>query len=428
MPAVKPEILRWARETAGLSLEEAAKKLGIRPARGMDPVDRLLALERGEVKPTSPQLDKMAKHYHRPLIVFYLRAPPQKEDRGTDFRTLPTGRSPREAAIVDALVRNILCRQSMVRIALEDADEADLLPFVGALRAGPSSDPGDSPSDDSHGMPVAGGAGPIHGAGGMTHKALELLGQVLGPQTNIADYYAKPSPREAFSLLRESVEAAGVFVLLQGNLGSHHTSIDVDAFRGFVIGDDVAPFIVINDHDTPAAWSFTLLHEMVHLLMGDTGISGAPAGDRTEQFCNEVASAWLLPIAVLDRLRIPRVGDVVGHRESISAFAKEHNLSGTLVDYRLYKCNRIGRTMFLELARWFRDRWQRNRRERGARRSGGPSYYSVRRHRLGKNLTTLVQRMVDLGVLSTTKAARVLHVRPGNVGKVIERGPYRRVG
>ena len=28
MPAVKPEILSWARDTAGLSIEEAAQRLG----------------------------------------------------------------------------------------------------------------------------------------------------------------------------------------------------------------------------------------------------------------------------------------------------------------------------------------------------------------------------------------------------------------
>ena len=30
MPQVNPDILRWARETAGLTLEEAARKLAIR--------------------------------------------------------------------------------------------------------------------------------------------------------------------------------------------------------------------------------------------------------------------------------------------------------------------------------------------------------------------------------------------------------------
>lgn len=41
MPQVNPEILQWARETAGLSRSEAAEKLALREARGMSPEERL---------------------------------------------------------------------------------------------------------------------------------------------------------------------------------------------------------------------------------------------------------------------------------------------------------------------------------------------------------------------------------------------------
>jgi len=35
------------------------------------------------------------------------------------------------------------------------------------------------------------------------------------------------------------------------------------------------PFIVINDQDARAAWSFTALHEVAHLGLGTTGVSPA---------------------------------------------------------------------------------------------------------------------------------------------------------
>ena len=56
MPAVNPEILVWARETAGLTLLDAVAKVGIKDARGVAAVDRLTALERGEEKSTRPSL------------------------------------------------------------------------------------------------------------------------------------------------------------------------------------------------------------------------------------------------------------------------------------------------------------------------------------------------------------------------------------
>ena len=48
VPQVNPDILRWARETAGLTLEDAVGKLSIKDAQGTAASDRLRALEQGE--------------------------------------------------------------------------------------------------------------------------------------------------------------------------------------------------------------------------------------------------------------------------------------------------------------------------------------------------------------------------------------------
>src|SRR5690348_15402575 len=118
MIAVSPHILTWARETAGLSLVDAAHKLAIGKARGVGPEDRLAAFERGDEKITRPLLLKMAKQYRRPLITFYLRETPARGDRGEDFRTLPERRDDAEA-LVDALLRDVRARQGTVRSILE---------------------------------------------------------------------------------------------------------------------------------------------------------------------------------------------------------------------------------------------------------------------------------------------------------------------
>ena len=78
MPKVNPEILRWARETAGLDLDAAADKIDLGAARGVEGSQRLAAMEAGEVEPTRPLLVRMAKQYRRPLLTFYLASSPQK--------------------------------------------------------------------------------------------------------------------------------------------------------------------------------------------------------------------------------------------------------------------------------------------------------------------------------------------------------------
>ena len=414
MPAVNPEILVWARETAGLTLEDAVAKVGIRDARGLAAIDRLAGLERGEGRPTRPILVKMAHHYRRPLLTFYLKAPPRRDDRGPDFRTLPGTRSSGTDALIDALVRNLRSRQNMVRAALEAEDEAEPLPFVGALLGSGEAGGGIESLRRVLRRPAE--------AARLLQRATLGLGRVLGDDLNAATYHAQPDTGHSFRLLRSRTEKAGVFVLLKGDLGSHHTAIDVEVFRGLAIADDVAPFVVINDNDSRAAWSFTLLHELTHLLLGQTGFNGLNPQTEIEEFCNNVAAEWLLPPRTLDEIVIERGRDLVEQARQIGEFAHARNLSRTMVAYRLLRANRIDPATFEHFRADFRNQWRQSRDRRrtmASRSEGGPSYYAVRRQRVGQGLLSFTRRMVDSGALSTTKAARILGVKPAHVGKML---------
>lgn len=414
MPTVNPEILVWARETAGLTPQDAVAKVGIGDAWGVAAVDRLAALERGEEKPTRPTLVKMARHYRRPLLAFYLNAPPRRDDSGSDFRTLPGTRSSKTDALVDALVRNLRSRQNMVRAALEAENEAEPLPFVGALRQSGDADAGIEPLLQLLRRKPE--------AARLSQRAAVVLGQVLGEDLNATRYYAEPTAGYAFRLLRSRTEASGAFVLLKGDLGSYHTTIDVEVFRGFAIADNVAPFVVINTNDSKAAQSFTLLHELTHLMLGQSGIGGVNAETEVEKFCNNVAAEWLLPAQTLDEINIARGAEAVEQRQHIDRFARERNLSRTMVAYRLLRANRMDRPTFERLQADFREQWRQHRdrhRAKAHESAGGPNHYVVRRHQVGQGLLGFARRMLDSGALSTTKAARILGVKPAQVGKML---------
>ena len=134
MPKVNPAIMVWARETAGLTQKEAASKLGFQDSSRSSAAEKLARIERGQKEPSRPQLIRMAGQYRRPLLTFYLSKPPQKSNRGVDFRTLPQTDLTHDEALLDALIREIRARQSMVRVIMEDEDEAEPLPFVGSRR------------------------------------------------------------------------------------------------------------------------------------------------------------------------------------------------------------------------------------------------------------------------------------------------------
>jgi len=117
---VSPAVLVWARETAGLSIEEAAHKIGLTSGARGTAAEKLEAIESGERAPSEAQLAKMASAYHRPLLSLYMQEPPRPPDRGEDFRTMRAPIAPQEAAWLDALVRDVRMRQSILRDMMED--------------------------------------------------------------------------------------------------------------------------------------------------------------------------------------------------------------------------------------------------------------------------------------------------------------------
>ena len=358
MPKVSHEILRWARETAGLSRGEAVVKLGIGDARGVTAEDWLEAMEAGAVEPTRPQLLKMAQHYRRPLVTFYMSAPPRKGDRGEDFRNLPDRHTGAEA-LVDALVRDIRARQSMVRSVLVDDEEAKPLPFIGS-------------------MTMQDGVGAV----------LASIRRTI--RIDVAEFRAQASAESAFALLRSRVEAAGIFVLLVGNLGSHHSAIDVAAFRGFALADDIAPFVVLNDQDAKPAWSFSLMHELAHLWLGTTGVSGAFAEAHIETFCNDVAAGFLLPAHELTLVGDGPRTDVETAARQIGEFSAARHLSRTMVAYGLFRAGSLSDAAWRILGNLFLTQWRQSQDAKRAREKdgAGPSFYVVRRHRLGSHSCT----------------------------------------
>ncbi|WAX97315.1 XRE family transcriptional regulator [Aminobacter sp. NyZ550] len=398
MPNVNPEILRWARETAGLTLKEASEKLNLGDARGVAGDERLAAYEVGEVEPSRSLLVRMSKQYRRPLLAFYISSVPRTAERGEDFRTLPPEHSRSQDALVDALIRDVRARQEMVRALLEDDDEAVRLPFVGSMSV-------------------------REGVEAVLQSIRETLDLDLDQYRGRKGRNGGP---DGFAYLRAQAEKAGVYVLLIGSLGSHHTSLDVEMFRGFALADEMAPFIVINDQDSEKAWPFTLLHELCHIWLGQTGVSGASGASAVEQFCNDVAGRLLLPRDEVQNIAYLRGRSFDDTVAAINDFAEARNVSRSMVAYRLFRENIIDREMWSGLSALFRMQWRQardDRRERNRDRDGGPNYYVVRRHRVGEALLGLARRMLAGQALSPSKAAKLLGVKPSNVYSMVSSGP-----
>lgn len=391
---INPAVLEWARTTAGLSYEDAAQRIGLSDSQKATGAEKLEAIERGERAPTPAQLSKMAAAYHRPLLSLYLSEPPRRADRGEDFRTTAAFVAPDEAARLDALVRDVRARHAILQDMMADDEDAEPRAFVGSLEI----------------------TTPIPTAANRIRNALDMV-----DDNGIRKRASKPG--DLFTELRRRVEALGVFVILLGDLGNYRTAIPPSVFRGFAVADQFAPFIVVNDQDAKAAWSFTLIHELVHVFVGSTGVSGAPTTvpPRTptahvERFCNDVAGEVLLPTDALTHIQPVRTANEL--LALAGALAEVWKVSTTMAAYRLWRTNKADADAYHEAHRILGEQWRLNRlrdKEKAKDQDTGPSYYVVRRHRLGDALINFVGRNLRADAVTYTTAAKVLGVRPGSV-------------
>ncbi len=257
--AVSPNVLRWARERAGLGLADLQHKF-----------PKLADWENASIQPTMRQLQDFARSTRAPYGFMFLPEPPDLGLHFADFRTVesrrPQGISPDLMDTVHLMLR----RQAWLR---EERIEAEARPvaFVGA--ASLSGDPA---------------------------TVARHMRRALG----LVDGWAKrvPTWTSAVGELRRVVEAAGVMAVINGIVGNDtHRKLEVDEFRGFALSDPHAPLIFVNGADAKSAQMFTLAHELAHLWLGDEGegLSGfdglQPGGGKVECFCDQVAAEFLVP-------------------------------------------------------------------------------------------------------------------------------------
>lgn len=223
---VRPELLRWARERAGLSPEVLARR-----------IPQLQAWEQGQAQPTLKQIEKFARATHTPVGFLFLQEPPVERVPIPDFRTIASARIHRPSP--DLLDTLYICQQRQEWYRdFARAEGEDRLPFVGSS---------DLTSDIA--------------------ETAARMRTALG--FDFAERRQMPTWTEALRRFIEQADLLGVLVMVSGVVGSNNRrKLDPAEFRGFALSDDLAPLVFINGADTKAAQMFTLAHEMAHVWLG----------------------------------------------------------------------------------------------------------------------------------------------------------------
>lgn len=254
---INNNILTWARCRASLSVDYIAKKFN-------KPVDVIIAWEEGREPISFAQAQKYANITKIPFGYLYLDTPPVEKLPIPDRRTIGS-RNNRisielKDTISDALIKQDWYREYAISNGLPDVK------LVGAIPAN------SKPKDIAAAI----------------RKYIDL--QI--PPT-------KGKWRDFFSILVKKIESQGVLVMRSGVVNSNNTRpISVDDFRGFCIADKIAPVIFVNINDAKAAQIFTLIHELSHLLLGQSAISDLSISSKEgkeEMICNAAAAEYLTP-------------------------------------------------------------------------------------------------------------------------------------
>lgn len=299
---VKGDLLVWARESAGFTVVQAAKKASVKP-------ESLVLWEASVSRPSIPQLRKLANVYKRPLAVFYLPERPRGFAAMHDFRRLPGEVSGIETPELRRAIRQAHLRR---QVALDLHQDLEGDPPAFTVTATLDENP--------------------EAVGGRVRAA---LGVTYDTQRAWRNEY------DALNTWRAALEAHGVLVL-------QVEDVKPDEMRGFSISETPLPAVVLNVSDPVRPRIFTMLHEAVHLALRDGGLCDldeeqqrAPDEMRAEVFSNHAAGAALVPRPQF--LAEPEVADQarvgLGRREwtdaTIDALAQRYRVSREVVARRL---------------------------------------------------------------------------------------------
>ena len=369
---VNPEVLKWARESANLTIDEV--KIKVKKSS-----DVIKAWEKGLDSPSYAQLEKLAYSvYKRPIAVFFFPNPPKEDDTKKSFRTLPESEFNR---LPFSLVRQI--RKARVK-------QDNLYELCGGV----------NPSEKQLLNKLEGSSG--HALKELSSAIRDFLGISLGKQKGWK------SIEMALENWRNAFEDSGVFVFK-------------DAFRneeisGFCLYDKEFPLIIINNSMAKTRQIFTLFHELGHLLFETSGIDKLnddyidilPKQDKeTEILCNRLAAEILVPSEDFELL----IKGVTVDESSVTNLAEIYKVSREVILRKFLNRGVVNKAKYEELT----TKWIEEAKKRKQERKGKGDYYNNQITYLGDKYLEIAFNSYYKKTINEMQLADYLNVKTDNI-------------
>ncbi|MFH0341368.1 MAG: ImmA/IrrE family metallo-endopeptidase [Chromatiales bacterium] len=361
--AIKPEMLRWARQRARADEHQLAIRF-----------PKLADWERGEILPTLKQLERYARATTTPVGYLFLTEPPEERIPIPDFRVMDNWQMPRPSP--NLLETIYVCQQRQAWY--QDCAKSHALPklrFIGSATVDSSIE-----------------------------ETAERIRQKL--QFDLKSRRDCATWEEALREFIAQADNAGIMVMCSGVVqNNNHRRLDPEEFCGFAMTDPVAPLVFINGADSKSAQMFTLAHELVHLWLGQSAVSNADIasvrGRNVERWCNRVAAELLVP---LETMRAEVDADEPLER-TMSRLSRRFKVSTLVVMRRLFDMSVLSREAFSQAYRL-----ELTRLKAIQKRSGGGNFYLSQAARVSKRFARALVESTLEGQTLYRDAMRMLGV------------------
>lgn len=373
-PSYNPAMLRWARERRGQSIEEVAHRLKQKP-------ERIAAWEEAREIPTVNQARALADLYNRSFIEFFLKEPPQLSEPSMvpDFRV-------HRAVAIDENQRALKEVQSWATAQRTNA--LDLFQELGE----------EPPAFPEHLFATV--ETRVENAAAEARIAMDFT---MDAQLALTSQERAQFP----NMLRRKLEQIGILTLKNSALG------ELGA-RGMCLVEFPLPTVVFGN-EAPSAQAFTLVHELAHVLLRQSGIIAPLAypneggKTHTEAWCDQFAASFLMPkeavVRLLGEAPVRRLVSISDDRLSSAASALRVSPHAMLI--RLVHLGYVDRRYY-----WSVKKPQFDEEEANFRAFGRAPYYGTRyKNSLGDLYTGLVMEAWANGRITNHNAAQYMGIK-----------------
>jgi Zn-dependent peptidase ImmA (M78 family) len=383
-----PDLLRWAREWSGRSIEEAAERLNKKPE------DVAKWESSAPAAPTVRQARQLADFYERHFLEFFLPAPPD----------IPRPALVRDFRMHAGMVPPTDSRELLKIQQWADAQRVNALDLIEEVGDLPPQIPLELFRQHSQAPEIA------------ASTARAFLEFKFDDQSRLAASQADLLP----NILRRTLEKIGILALKENDLRDF-------GVRGICIAVFPLPVIVFSD-EAPTAQAFTLMHEFGHVLIRQSGITGPRDSNYQDQpvesWCDMFAAAFLMPGDIVTRVAGPRPNAPTTKIEDaeLKRIAGAFRVSPHAMLIRLVHLGYVTPSYY-----WDVKKPEFDRQDRQYKRFARPTYYGARyRGKLGDFYTGLVLEAWSSGRITNHHAAEYMGIK--NLGHIYDiRNAFRSV-